>query len=191
MADMPTTQPVDPNTQVRGYLDKIASSPDYQALTPEGQKRLRDVAYNNDIVPFYKGLGQEAPARDIFEPGYVDPRTQYQPDNVARFGVGTLKGVGILIDNLAKTNPPVLAKKVSNYVNTKITNMLPEGNLKETAKENLALDNKFSKPALDAYDNFFGYPRHVAEHFQEAFPDTTLGNKLSSLGGDLLGRAPG
>lgn len=183
------TTPVnpDPTVQVRSYLDKIASSPDYQALTPEGQKRLRDVAYNNDIVPFYKNLGQEAPARDIFEPGYTDPRSLYQPDNVAKFGVGTLKGAGTLINDLYKLSPNYYVPKLVNAVTGKIAEALPEGKLKEATKEAQvqAVQNSASM------DKIFSYPRDVAQEFQDAFPDTTLGNKLSSLGGDLLGRAPG
>lgn len=187
MADMPTTQPVDPNTQVRGYLDKIASSPDYQALTPEGQRHLRDVAYNNDIVPFYKSLNQEAPARDIFEPGYVDPRTQYQPDNVARFGVATLKGAGTLLSNAEKLSPGNYIPKIMNSVFDKASDFLPEGKLKTATKDAVAQNRQ----AQDLKDKIFNYPKNVAQEFQDAFPDTTLGNKLSSLGGDLLGRAPG
>jgi hypothetical protein len=186
MADTPV-QNIDPTTQVRGYLDKIASSPDYQALTPEGQKRLRDVAYNNDIVPFYKSLNQEAPARDIFEPNYVDPRTQYQPDNVARFGVATLKGAGTLLSNTEKLSPGYYIPKLVNATLDKVSDFLPEGQLKTTAKESVAQNRKAGELA----DKIFNYPKDVAQEFQDAFPDTTLGNKLSSLGGDLLGRAPG
>lgn len=182
-----TPNNINPTTQVRSYLDKIAASPDYQALTPEGQKRLRDVAYNNDIVPFYKSLNQEAPARDIFEPNYVDPRSQYQPDNLARFGVGTLHGAGVLINDAYKLSPAYYAPKIVNAVTGKLTDALPEGKLKEASKESL----KQAVKSSDMMDSIFSYPKNVAEDFQQAFPDTTLGNKVSSLTGDLLGRLPG